>query len=149
MHTRHTFGVADDELRGYMVTSPFVVPHFLVRQIADDVCQRLLVRSVSRPIVVYPTLCLQLQFEMPRSFQLDPDVLQPQFWGFPNDRPSLFQSEFVQLLEKQTSVTCCPSPVEPTLMRVYSFIAPVSIEAEFIILLQHSCTLFATKLSLS
>ena len=32
MHTRHTFGVADDELRGYMVTSPFVVPHFRVEK---------------------------------------------------------------------------------------------------------------------
>ena len=30
MHTRHTFGVTDEELRVYMRTWPFVLPHFLV-----------------------------------------------------------------------------------------------------------------------
>ena len=57
------------------------------RQIADNVCQQLesevLVRSVSRPVVVYPTLCLQLQFGMPHDFPTDrPPCSKPIFYMY-------------------------------------------------------------------
>ena len=103
------FGVADDELRAYMMSSSFVVPPFQVDRSStcvpttgircvgskcpasssgvSDFVFATTAWNAPRPVVVYPTLCLQLQLGKLHSVQLDPDVLQPQFWGFPNDRP--------------------------------------------------------------
>ena len=153
MHTRHTFGVADDELRGYMVTSPFVVPHFLVDK-SPTMCannwnpkcwfevSRVQLWCIPLCVCNYSLKCHVLsnwiQMSCNHNLLISPPIVLP------------VPKRFCTVTgKKQTSVTCCPSPVKPTLMHVYSFITSVSTEAEFTILLQHSCTLFTIQLSLS